>query len=81
MNKHRAIVAGVVLVISGAFIAASLDKSAQRQWTKDNQVAAGEWKIEVQVPPCEEYKNIQVIYPTHEGPITIECNLMPVKEK
>jgi hypothetical protein len=47
----------------------------------DNQVAAGEWKIEVQTPPCDSAKNIQVIYPRESGsPITIECNLMPVPE-
>lgn len=49
---------------------------------QDRQVAAGEWKIEVQTPPCDSYKNIQVIYPKESGaPITIECDLMPVGEK
>jgi hypothetical protein len=55
---------------------------AGTRWHTDNQVAAGEWKIEVQTPPCDSYKNIQVIYPKESGaPITIECDLMPVAEK
>ena len=56
--------------------------SGCHHWTVDNQIAAGEWKIEVQTPPCDSYKNIQVIYPKESGaPITIECDLMPVAEK
>ena len=51
-------------------------------WTVDNRVAAGEWKIEVQTPPCDSEKNIQVIYPAESGaPMTIECDALPVAEK
>lgn len=51
-------------------------------WHTDNRMAAGEWRIEVQTPPCDGAKNIQVIYPKESGaPITIECDLMPVPEK
>lgn len=46
---------------------------------KDPQFAAGEWKIEVQTPPCDAVHNIQVIYPQESGaPIAIECDDMPV---
>ena len=52
------------------------------KWHTDNQVAVGEWKIEVQAPPCDSVRNIQVIYPKESGaPITIECDLMPVSTK
>lgn len=52
------------------------------KWHTDNRMAAGEWKIEVQTPPCDSAKNIQVIYPKESGyPITIECDSMPVAEK
>jgi len=48
----------------------------------DNQVAAGEWKIEVQTPPCDNPKNLQVIWAKESGaPLTIECDMMPVAEK
>jgi len=54
----------------------------QWKWKTDNQVAAGEWKIQVQTPPCESFENIEVIYPKESGaPITIECNLMPTPTK
>jgi len=46
------------------------------------QFAAGEWKIEVQTPPCDSVHNVQVIYPKESGaPITIECDAMPVKTR
>lgn len=49
---------------------------------EDPQVAAGEWKIEIQTPPCASYKNIEVIYPKASGlPMAIECNFMPVKTR
>ena len=54
----------------------------KQHWAIDTQYAAGEWKIEVQTPPCDSYKNIRVIYPAQSGaPITIECDLMPVATK
>lgn len=53
------------------------DRRSLAAWTMDSQVAAGEWKIEIQTPPCDSYKNIQVIYPAFPGaPMSIECNLM-----
>lgn len=55
---------------------------AATHWHTDNRMAAGEWKIQVQTPPCDGAKNIQVIYPKESGaPISIECDLMPVAEK
>lgn len=52
------------------------------RWNHDNQVAAGEWKIELQTPPCDSIHNLQVIWPAHSGePATIECDLMPVGER
>lgn len=59
-----------------------LGLSGCRQWHSDPQVAAGEWKIQVQTPPCDSVHNIQVIYPKESGaPITIECDQMTVAEK
>ena len=61
---------------------AILGVSGCRHWTVDSQVAAGEWKVEVQTPPCDGAKNIQVMYPAESGgPMTIECDLMPVGER
>jgi hypothetical protein len=52
------------------------------KWHTDNQVAVGEWKIEIQTPPCDSVYNVQFIYPKESGsPITIECDLMPVPTK
>lgn len=54
---------------------------ARVPFQKDNQVAAGEWKIEMQTPPCDVH-NLEVIWPKESGnPTTIECNLMPVPER
>jgi hypothetical protein len=51
-------------------------------WVTNSQVAAGEWKIEIQTPPCDSPKNLQVIWPKESGgPLTLECDLMPVAEK
>lgn len=48
----------------------------------DPQYAAGEWKIQVQTPPCDSVHNVQVIWPKESGaPITIECDQMPVPTK
>jgi hypothetical protein len=48
-------------------------------WHADPQFAAGEWKIEIQTPPCE---NLQVIWPKESGaPLTVECDLMPVNTR
>lgn len=55
---------------------------ARRTWHTDGQYAGGEWKIQVQTPPCDGAKNIQVLYPEQSGmPITIECDSMPVPTK
>ena len=54
----------------------------KRPWHVDSQVAAGEWKIELQTPPCGNSENLQVIWPAKSGyPITVECDSMPVAEK
>jgi hypothetical protein len=51
------------------------------KWRTDDRIAGGEWKVEVQTPPCDSVHNIQVIYPQESGyPITIECDSMPVAE-
>lgn len=48
----------------------------------DTRIASGEWKIEVQTPPCESVKNLQVIWPKEPGaPVTIECDALPVPVK
>ena len=55
---------------------------ANKSFQMDSQVASGEWKVQVQVPPCDNVRNLQVVFP-HDlgGPITIECNNMPVGTK
>ena len=54
----------------------------KKNYTYEPQYAAGEWKIEVQTPPCDSVHNVQVIYPKESGaPITIECDAMPVGTK
>jgi hypothetical protein len=75
------IIFGLALgIVLGTF--ATLWQHPSHQWNTDAQVAAGEWKIEVQTPPCDSAKNIQVIYPVESGaPMTIECDSLPVAEK
>lgn len=51
------------------------------RYSHDPQLAAGEWKIEIQTPPCDT-KNLRVIWPKQSGyPATIECSNMEVGEK
>lgn len=79
---NRAKKAGIAVMV--AIVAAgTLTAAKSRNWkTEDPQVAQGEWKIQVQVPPCDGYRNLQVIWPKEPGaPITIECDAMPVKTK
>lgn len=48
----------------------------------DNQMAVGEWKIELQTPPCDSAHNLQVIWPKESGaPMSVECDSMPVPAK
>jgi hypothetical protein len=48
----------------------------------DLQAASGEWKIEIQHPPCDSIHNLEVIWPKDsDGPVSIECNQMPVAER
>lgn len=52
------------------------------KWTTEPRMAEGEWRIELQTPPCDDVHNLQVIWPAHSGePATIECDSMPVGEK
>lgn len=60
---------------------------AKKYAATDAHVAAGEWKIEMQVPPCTVKNgkpNIEVNFkPNREDPavIAVGCNEMPVPEK
>lgn len=77
--KHSTLVTGAILT-SIALAAYGARRSAS--WHVDPQVAVGEWKIEMQTPPCDSVHNLQVIWPKESGaPLTIECNEMPVAEK
>lgn len=59
--------------------AATVHAAGQHPWRTSSRIAAGEWRIEVQTPPCDGARNLEVIYPHHPGdPIAIECNDMPV---
>jgi hypothetical protein len=71
-----------LLIAALAFLAGLAVQSLYAPWHTDPQFAAGEWKIEVQTPPCDSVHNVQVIYPKESGaPITIECDSMPVPTK
>lgn len=74
--------AAVVCILALAYATDSKPQVSQppkAAWHTDPQFAAGEWKIEVQTPPCDSVHNVQVIYPKESGaPITIECDAMPV---
>jgi hypothetical protein len=72
----------ILITLCTLLVAASMMAFAQsHKWVTDNQVAAGEWKIELQTPPCD-HKNLQVIWPKESGaPMTVECDLMPVGER
>lgn len=51
------------------------------RYSHDPQLAAGEWKIEIQTPPCDT-KNLKIVWPKQSGyPATIECSNMEVGEK
>jgi hypothetical protein len=74
-------VVAVICIMVWLYIPASKPQAQQPKaaWHTDPQFAAGEWKIEVQTPPCDSVHNVQVIYPKESGaPITIECDSMPV---
>lgn len=80
----RKIFVGVYMVlVVGAIVWLMIhDANHVTKYHYDNRVAAGEWHIEVQTPPCDGVGNIQVIYPQQSGyPIEIECDQMPVGEK
>lgn len=69
---------GYVAISAGAIIAYAIHP----KWITDRQVAAGEWKIEMQTPPCDSVHNLQVIWPQESGaPLTVECDQMPVGER
>ena len=69
-----------LLVVTAAGEAVALVRMHKRpRVSTDPQYAAGEWRIEVQTPPCDSVHNVQVIYPQESGaPLTIECDQMPV---
>lgn len=76
--KHVGITAAFLAVFVGGFWAGQIPVVH----AQDPQVAVGEWKIEIQTPPCDGQKNIQVIYPAESGaPMAIECDLMPVNAR
>jgi hypothetical protein len=59
-----------------------LECSHGKAMVSEPRMAAGEWKIEAQTPPCDSVHNLQVIYPKESGaPITIECDAMPVPSR
>jgi len=74
-------IATLAIVAAGLALAANQQRKPKR-WITDSQVAAGEWKIEVQTPPCDDPKNLQVVWSPRSGePTTIECDSMPVAER
>lgn len=69
----------VIAICIGYAVEALLQRS---DWHNEPQLAAGEWSIELQHPPCDSVHNIEVIFPKDgDSPIKIECNQMPVKTK
>lgn len=54
-------------------------RGAKEPFVNEPRMAAGEWKVEMQTPPCDSVHNMQVIWPKESGyPLTIECDSMPV---
>jgi hypothetical protein len=83
--RHSAfilLIASVLIVAASVAVAGITVRRAMhapRPWHTDPQVAAGEWKIEIQTPPCDSVHNLQVIWPKESGaPVTLECDQMPV---
>ena len=80
--KHIEVIKSLLIVILMPLAAFGIVTNVLHRpahWHTEPQYAAGEWKVEVQTPPCDSYKNLEVIYPKESGaPIAIECNLMPV---
>lgn len=71
-----------LIAVAGAALAYGVAVLEHRRGVVDPQVAGGEWKIEIQTPPCDSVKNLQVIWPERSGePMTVECDSMPVAEK
>ena len=80
--RNFAIVVSLIVL----FIVVGVAGTHAKPYTYEPQYAEGEWKIEVQTPPCDKLPNgapnMEVIYPKESGaPITIECNAMPVGTK
>jgi hypothetical protein len=85
-----ALQAGLVIGIVGLFVTTAVTSTERHQSTAEKpfvtepQLAAGEWKEEIQIPPCvvtNGRPNVEVNF-THDGDrivkATIECNEMPV---
>jgi hypothetical protein len=81
--RNSAIVVSLLVLFITAGVA-SIHNPQPKPFSYDPQVAAGEWKIEVQEDlPCAVDKDgkpyMQVILPVHRGePVSIECTEMPV---
>jgi len=72
----------MVVIISVCGFGAGYCFHSTRFVKQDPQVMAGEWRIEIQHQPCDSVHNLEVIWPKDpDGPISIECNLMPVEAK
>lgn len=68
----KRIIVALLCISAGAIAFAG----TARRWHTDPRMAAGEWKIEIQTPPCDNEKNLQVIWPKESGaPMTVECDL------
>lgn len=72
----------LLIVALAGLLGAGVVLTEHHQGVVDAQVAAGEWKVEIQTPPCDNVHNLQVIWPKESGsPMTVECDSMPVVEK
>lgn len=79
MKRFNSTEIGLVISLIALFVIVAIHSD---HYTYEPQYAQGEWKIEVQTPPCDNVHNVQVIYPKESGaPITIECDAMPVGTK
>lgn len=61
----------LTLVLLATVVPAHHPQPKPREWTKT-----------VQIPPCGEGQNMQVIWPKHfHGSVTIECDNLPTKRR
>ena len=55
--------------------------SGCRQWTADSRIAEGDWKVEIEVPPCNPAHMRLVVPSDIGGPAMIVCDAATVSTR